>query len=165
MRKLSDTPIWLRLTGAIWLMLVIAWGGMIAWETQVNRETAIDQAQDFANSIHEMTMAGLTGMMITGTVGQREVFLDQIKQLDTIRDLHVSRSAAVEQLFGPDTKSSRQRDPLEQRVLQSGSRTVRLNRRREPASCTSSRRSWRRRTISARTASPAIRCPSAAFSA
>ncbi len=79
MRKLSDTPIWLRLTGAIWLMLLIAWGGMIAWETRVNRDTAIAQAEDFAHSIHEMTMAGLTGMMITGTVGQREVFLDQIE--------------------------------------------------------------------------------------
>ena len=69
MRKLADTPISLRLTGAIWLMLLFAWGGMIVWETRVNRETAIDQAQDFARSIHEMTMAGLTGMMITGTVG------------------------------------------------------------------------------------------------
>ena len=79
MRKLADTPISLRLTGAIWLMLLLAWGGMIAWETRVNRETAIAQAQDFARSIHEMTMAGLTGMMITGTVGQRAVFLDQIR--------------------------------------------------------------------------------------
>ena len=54
---------------------------MIAWQSEVNRDTAIRQAQDFSKSIHEMTMAGLTGMMITGTVGQREVFLDQIKQL------------------------------------------------------------------------------------
>ena len=52
MRKLSDTPVWLRLTAAIWLMLVVAWGGMIAWETRVNRETAIDQSEDFDNSIH-----------------------------------------------------------------------------------------------------------------
>ena len=44
MRKLADTPISLRLTGAIWLMLLFAWGGMIVWETRVNRETAIGQA-------------------------------------------------------------------------------------------------------------------------
>jgi methyl-accepting chemotaxis protein len=75
MRKLADTPIWLRLTGAIWLMLVIAWGSMIAWETRVNRQTAIAQAEDFAHSIHEMTMAGLTGMMITGTWGSGRSFL------------------------------------------------------------------------------------------
>jgi hypothetical protein len=41
-----------------------------------------------------MTMAGLTGMMITGTVGQREVFLDQIKQLSVIKDLEVIRGEA-----------------------------------------------------------------------
>jgi hypothetical protein len=85
-------PIWLRLTVAIWLMLALALGGMIAWETRVNRETILAQAGDFANSIHEMTMAGLTGMMITGTVGQREVFLDQIKELSVIKDLVVIRS-------------------------------------------------------------------------
>ena len=33
MRKLADTPISLRLTGAIWLMLLFAWGVMIVWET------------------------------------------------------------------------------------------------------------------------------------
>ena len=38
-------------------------------ETKTQTVTAIEQAQDFARSIHEMTMAGLTGMMITGTVG------------------------------------------------------------------------------------------------
>ena len=34
----------------------------------------------------------LTGMMITGTVSQRAVFLDQIKQLSVIKDLQVIRS-------------------------------------------------------------------------
>jgi methyl-accepting chemotaxis protein len=47
-----------------------------------------------------MTMAGLTGMMITGTVGQREVFLDQIKQLSVIKDLQVIRGEAVSRQFG-----------------------------------------------------------------
>lgn len=71
---LSTMPIWLRLTLAIWLMLALALGSLIAWETRVNRQTILEQAEDFSKSIHEMTMAGLTGMMITGTVGQREVF-------------------------------------------------------------------------------------------
>ncbi len=65
-------------------------------------------------------MAGLTGMMITGTVDQREVFLDQIKQLSIIKDLHVARSEATSKLFGPDTKSDRSLDALEQEVMRSG---------------------------------------------
>lgn len=128
MYKLADTPIWLRLTGAIWLMLLIAWGGMIAWETRVNRDMAIAQAEDFAHSINEMTMAGLTGMMITGTVGQREVFLDQIKQLSIIKDLVVIRGDAVSKQFGPGNRPSQPLDADEKIALDSGKEVVRLER-------------------------------------
>lgn len=115
---MGNFKIWVRLTAAIWFVLVIVWSGMIVWQSQVNRETAIRQAEDFAQSIHEMTMAGLTGMMITGTIGQREVFLDQIKQLSIIKDLHVARGEAVSKLFGADTKDARSLDTVEKQVMQ-----------------------------------------------
>ncbi|MEI7431955.1 MAG: methyl-accepting chemotaxis protein, partial [Betaproteobacteria bacterium] len=114
---MSNLKIWVRLTAAIWFVLVIVWTGMIFWQTRESRDTAINQANNFAQSIHEMTMAGLTGMMITGTIGQREIFLDQIKQLSAIKDLHVSRSEAVVKLFGPDSKSTRTLDVFEQQVM------------------------------------------------
>ena len=120
MLRFADLKIWVRLTAAIWLILAVIWAGAIVWTTQVNRDTAIRQAQDFSQSIHEMTMAGLTGMMITGTIGQREVFLDQIKQLSIIKDLHVARGEAVAKLYGPDTKESRPLTALEQQVMSSG---------------------------------------------
>ncbi|HSG23492.1 MAG TPA: methyl-accepting chemotaxis protein [Azonexus sp.] len=120
MLRFADLKIWVRLTAAIWLILAVIWAGAIVWTTQVNRDTAIRQAQDFSQSIHEMTMAGLTGMMITGTIGQREVFLDQIKQLSIIKDLHVARSEAVTKLYGPDSKSTRSLTALEQQVMSSG---------------------------------------------
>ena len=120
MPKLGNTKIWVRLTAAIWITLAIIWTVVIIWATHVNREIAIRQAQDFSQSIHEMTMAGLTGMMITGTVGQREVFLDQIKQLSIIKDLHVARGEAVIKLYGPDTKETRELNALEKQVMASG---------------------------------------------
>jgi methyl-accepting chemotaxis protein len=120
MKTLSNSPIWMRLTGVIWLMLAIAWGGMIAWETRVNRGIAIEQATDFANTVNEMTMAGLTGMMITGTIAQRDVFLDQIKELSSVRDLKVLRGEAVDRLFGPGTAAEAAPDAVEQAVLRSG---------------------------------------------
>ncbi|MBL0282608.1 MAG: HAMP domain-containing protein [Zoogloea sp.] len=126
MRRLVDTPIWLRLTGAIWLMLAIAWMGMIAWETRVNRTTAIAQAEDFAHSIHEMTMAGLTGMMITGTIGQREVFLDQITQLSVIKDLRVIRTEAVSRQFGAGNRAMPVLDADEQAALSSRQDVLRV---------------------------------------
>jgi methyl-accepting chemotaxis protein len=120
MPRFADLKIWIRLTAAIWVVLALIWAGAIVWTTQVNRETAILQAQDFSKSIHEMTMAGLTGMMLTGTVGQREVFLDQIEQLSVIKDLIVARSDAVVKLYGPDTKSKRPLDALEKEVMATG---------------------------------------------
>lgn len=128
MPRFADLKIWVRLTAAIWIVLALIWTGAIIWTTNVNRETAINQAKDFAQSIHEMTMAGLTGMMITGTVGEREVFLDQIKQLSVIRDLHVARSQAVVNLYGPDTKSTRELDALEQQVMKEGKPYVSVER-------------------------------------
>jgi methyl-accepting chemotaxis protein len=119
MIRISDWKIWVRLTAAIWLVLVVAWAGIITWESAENLETSIEQAKSFSKSIHEMTMAGLTGMMITGTVSQREVFLDQIKQLSIIRGLTVVRSDAVAKLYGDDPKSG-QLDEIERQVMQTG---------------------------------------------
>ncbi len=121
MPRISDLKIWIRLTGAIWLMLLVAWSGMIFWESHANRQTAIDQAREFSNSMHEATMAGLTGMMITGTVAQRDVFLDQIKQLSIIRDLKVIRGENVTRIFGPGAaKDAVAADASEKQVLASG---------------------------------------------
>ena len=120
MKKIEDLKIWVRLTGAIWLLLIAAWSGMLVWEDYSNRDTALNQAREFARSIHEMTMAGLTGMMITGTVAQREVFLDQIKQLSIVRDLVVHRGEAVTKQFGAGTRKTPPMDAIEQEVMQSG---------------------------------------------
>ncbi len=121
MKRLSDLKIWVRLTAAIWIVLAVAWTSMILWESHTNRETAIEQAKQFSLSMHETTLAGLTGMMITGTIGQREVFLDQIKQLSIIRDLKVVRGEAVSKQFGHgNEKDITTPDAVEQQVLSSG---------------------------------------------
>ncbi|UGA38049.1 methyl-accepting chemotaxis protein [Chromobacterium haemolyticum] len=122
MRKFSDWPIWLKLTMAVWCCLVLAWSGLIAWETSVSRDIAVEQAQDLAHSMNEMTMAGLTGMMITGTVGQRDVFLDQIKKLSAVRDLRVIRGPAVSKQFGPGNAGDKSLsgDTVEQQALRDG---------------------------------------------
>ena len=118
--QIGNWKIWVRLTAAIWLVLVASWASMIVWEGKQTLEMAIDQAKDFSGSIHEMTMAGLTGMMITGTADQREVFLDQIKHLSIIEDLTVARSEAVSKIYGPDKKATRALDDIERQVMQSG---------------------------------------------
>jgi len=127
--RITNTRIWVQLLTTIGLALAVVWAGVILWENQVNRRAAIDQAQSFSQSMHEATMAGLTGMMVTGTVAQRSVFLDQIKQLSTIRDIRVIRGDGVKRIFGPGTNTDQAEvDAVEQQVLQSGQEVIRVER-------------------------------------
>lgn len=120
LRKTSNLKIWIRLVGVIWLILTVAGLGFIYWVSEQQRHAAIEQARDFSTSMHQMTMAGLTGMMITGTVAQRDVFLDQIKQSNNIKELRVIRGENVVNQFGPGKQGERNMDKVERQVLQTG---------------------------------------------
>lgn len=128
MKPRTAWPIWLRLTALIWVVLVLAWGGMIAWESRASHANAIEQAKDVASTINEMTLAGLTGMMITGTVAQRDVFLDQINELTAVHGLRVLRGEGVSKIFGPGTAAQEPpADADEQYALQDGQTTMRVD--------------------------------------
>src|ERR1035437_3531427 len=125
--RFANLKIWIQLLMTIAVALLVVWSVVIVWEDHVNRDTAIEQARGFSASMHEVTMAGLTGMMITNTVKQRDVFLDQIKQLSTIRDLRVLRGEGTTKEFGPGTaKDEVNPDELEMQVLQSGKEVIRV---------------------------------------
>lgn len=118
--KAYNVKIWIRLVITIWVMLVIAWSGIVYWASWEQRRAAIEQARYFADSVHQMTLAGLTGMMMTGTVAQRAIFLDQIKNSNDVNELRVLRGDAVSKQFGAGTAEESQRDSTEQEALQSG---------------------------------------------
>jgi len=60
-------------------------------------------------------------------VAQRDVFLDQVKQLGSIRDVRVLRGHAVTSVFGAGTeKDDSKPDALEQAVLQNGKEIVQV---------------------------------------
>jgi methyl-accepting chemotaxis protein len=127
MKHGAKSKIWVQLLTTIGIALILVWSGVIVWQGYVSREAALEQARDFSLSMHNATMAGLTGMMVTGTVAQRDVFLDQVKQLGSIRDVRVLRGENVSKLFGPGTaKDDANPDALEQRVLQSGKETIQV---------------------------------------
>ncbi len=120
MNKIHDLKIWIRLVAVIWLMLFIAWAILIFWAAHEQRNFANEQARDFSKSVHKMTLASLTGMMITGTVSQRAVYLDQIRQSDDIKELRVLRGEPVTKQFGAGAADEGKADSVEQQVLQSG---------------------------------------------
>lgn len=117
---LHDIKIWLRLVVAILLAVIVSGAGLIHWATLEQKHIAVDQAKDFAHSVHQMTLAGLTGMMITGTISLRTIFLDQIKETNHVESLKVYRSDAVIRQFGPGLEGETPVDPAEIRVMHNG---------------------------------------------
>ncbi|MCX7945482.1 MAG: methyl-accepting chemotaxis protein [Hydrogenophilus sp.] len=126
--RFGDWKIWVKLAAAIWVVLAVAWTGMTAWEAYATRQTAIAQAKSFALSMHETTLAALTAMMFTGTIEQRDLFLDQIRELSAIRDLKVLRGTATVAQFGPGHAGETAADPVEEQVLTSGREVVQVER-------------------------------------
>lgn len=116
----KSLPISVRLTLSIVAALLLVISAMIAWQNSENRVATLNQARDFAHSTHEITLASLTGMMITGTVDRREVFLDQIKRLEAIRDLQVRRAPAVVQQFGSGKSGDNSDNASEAEVMRTG---------------------------------------------
>lgn len=111
--RINDVPIWLKLVVTLWLLIVLTWAAALAWAYRVQRDTAIAQAKDFAVSVHQLTLAGLTSMMIAGSADKRGIFLDQIEHSNNIRALKAVRSEAVVRQFGMGTVSELPADPLE----------------------------------------------------
>ena len=109
--------IWQRLVLSILLAVIASGSGLIYWASLEQQRIAADQAREFADSIHQMTLAGLTGMMITGTVPLRALFLDQIKAMHQIESLKVIRGDAVVGQFGPGLEGETDADPVERAVL------------------------------------------------
>jgi methyl-accepting chemotaxis protein len=89
MFQLSDIKIWVRLTVSIWVVLIVTWVGVILWASHENWHATVNQAEDFSESMYDSTMAGLTALMIVDTMEKKDVLLDQIKELKSIRELRV----------------------------------------------------------------------------
>lgn len=119
-KRLTHLKIWVRLLLCIWVMLALAWTSMIGWAVHEQRKTAVEQAAGFGETMHDMTLAGLTTLMITGTMPQRDAFLDQIKELHDVRDLRVLRGTGVARQYGAGLQESQPKDAIERTVLETG---------------------------------------------
>lgn len=119
-KRFYNLKIWVRLLLCIWAMLALVWTSMIGWAVYEQRKIAVEQAMSFSETMNEMTLAGLTTLMITGTMPQRDAFLDQIKELYDVRDLRVLRGAGVTKQFGAGKAESQPKDAIERAALENG---------------------------------------------
>ena len=131
MQFFYDTKIWIRLTGSISCMLIIAWAAVIAWEHNAVNQLTADQARDFSLSMHDSTMAGLTALMVAEKMDKKNVLLDQIKELSAIREIRVVPSEFALEGVQSSADEGKKRDDLlpnaeEKQVIQSGKEIIEL---------------------------------------
>jgi methyl-accepting chemotaxis protein len=94
-------PLWARLQISISLILVVVWSVMIVLTYIDRREGAISEAESFAESVNQMTVASITAMMIAGVSKDQGLFAEQVRNSSEINDLRVFRTGSLVENFGP----------------------------------------------------------------
>ena len=112
--------LWVRLTAAIALALLATWSLMIYLTYEQRREAAIAQAQQYSQSVNQMTMAALTSLMLTKVIDQRATFLDQIRTSSEVQGLKVFRTGSVLDQYGEGEGGESRVTAEERSVMQSG---------------------------------------------
>ena len=120
MESLRSLKIWIKLVVGISALLVVSWAGIVWLVAMQQEQMGIRQARDFAVSVNQMTIAAMTGMMITGNIEDRAVYLDQIQKTANITELHLVRGEATNKQFGLGKAGDVKPDAVEQEVLASG---------------------------------------------
>lgn len=120
LRSLYNVKIWIRLVVSIAAMLSLAWGSIIYWTAYQQRNMAIHQARDLAMSVNQMTMANLLFMKVTKTIKKRQIYYDQVRQSEAIKDLRVLRGEKVIHEMGDGDEIAMNPNELEKQVMASG---------------------------------------------
>ncbi len=84
-----------RLVATISVLMVTGSIMLTSWASYEQQRIATDQAKEFSESIHHLTMAGLTAMMQTRVIRSRRILMDQIKESNNIKDLKVIRNKDI----------------------------------------------------------------------
>ncbi len=127
MNWFKNRKIWVRLVATIWAMLFVLLGIMTIWAYVAQRDNAEVQARDFAGSVHQMTLASLTSMMMTGSIGDRALYLDRIRNSGSIQALEVFRGEQVAKQFGAGASGELATDADDLQVLATGKPFFQLN--------------------------------------
>ena len=95
-----------RLLISITTILFIVWSLMIYLTYVDRRNGAITEAQVFADSVNQMTVATITAMMLTGVANERGVFLDQVRNSNGVTGIRVFRYGSLYTQYGQGAPDS-----------------------------------------------------------
>ncbi len=97
------------------LVVVLAAIALIAF-----RAFSLTAATAHAQTLADSVRVSLTEMMILGTIGERQRYLERLRDVPHLRHVAVVRSPLVDEQFGTARRGEREPDPIERQVLTSG---------------------------------------------
>ncbi len=119
-RSRKGLPVWVRLVAAICAMLLVTWSLMIYLTYAQQRDASIAQSRSFAESVHQMTVATITAMMILDVSNKSDVFLEQIRNTNDVKDIRVLRFGSVLTEYGAGQSSESAPSADERAAMEQG---------------------------------------------
>ncbi len=106
------------------LRIVIILSLILAFTIAINafsfRKYGIHNADKTGKIVAKLVESGLTAHMMTGTMGMRHYFLDQIRSIEGIEKLWVIRGEPVIRQFGKGSSYEAPKDELDLKAIQTG---------------------------------------------
>ncbi|MCX7946205.1 MAG: GGDEF domain-containing protein [Hydrogenophilus sp.] len=103
------------LTATVALVVVLTAIALIAF-----RAFSLTAATAHAQSAAEIVRVHLTEAMLLGTIGERQRFLERLRDVNNLKKAVVIRSPLVDEQFGKHRLGEAEPDPIERRVLTTG---------------------------------------------
>lgn len=119
-RKFQNLPLWVRLIAMLAIVFSIGGLGMNLYTTWRQKVVAQNQALEFSRSVEQITLAGLTTLMVTNTIEFRRVFLDQINETMNMKYLKILRGDGVITQYGKGQSYEEATDEAEINTLKTG---------------------------------------------
>jgi diguanylate cyclase (GGDEF)-like protein len=110
------------------IFLMVIFGiSLIIIQTIGIRQANLDESIKKATAIAEIVKSGLTAHMVNGNMDQRDIFLKEISQVESIKKLWLIRGDNVIKQYGEAKKIEVARDDLDKEVLNSGKIKYKIN--------------------------------------
>lgn len=100
MKFFVDLKIWLKLVLITSFLMMAAGLFMNFFSTHQQMKISKEETESFVDSVEQITLAGLTTLMVTNQMAHKNVFMSQINESYSIRSLRLVRGPTVLEQYG-----------------------------------------------------------------
>jgi methyl-accepting chemotaxis protein len=118
MKRFSELAFATRIT--LLVAIIVALFSAVNIALTISRQQAVteERVRTFATGVADTVLSSLNAMMVQGTIGEREVFFNLVKETTHgMEDIRVIRGASVNEEFGEGLESEKPNNEIERQVM------------------------------------------------